>query len=184
MACAEGGECGGEFIQVVRAGDGGKRGGLLGHRSHDPLSLVCCSCSAFGGRSQLLGVLFGCFGSLLCLTVRGHGVGHVGFEGGQVGIGLGEVLPLLAQCEELVPGSERPDLFCGPGVCGLCCVVNLGRFGERASGSGKGGIESGNVRWYLDGGQRPLPGSQFAEMVASVGDGLRGLLEVGKSRCR
>ena len=40
MACAEGGECSGEFIQIVRDGDGGKRGGLLDRQGHGLLSLV------------------------------------------------------------------------------------------------------------------------------------------------
>ncbi len=81
MAGAEGGECSGKFIQVVRDGDGGKRGGLLGRQDHGLLSLVCCACGPFGGHSQPFGVLFGAFGRLLCLTVCGHGIGDLGVEG-------------------------------------------------------------------------------------------------------
>ena len=181
MAGAEDGECSGEFIQVVRDGDGGERGGLLGRQDNGLLGPVCCVCGPFGGHSQPFGVLFGALGRLLCLIVRGHGVGHLGVEGRQVSVGFGELVPLLAQCEELVPGPECADLLRGPGVCGLCCLVNLGRLGEGAGGGSEVGVEGGNARRDLHGGQRLLLCGQFVETVAGTGDVYLGLLEVGES---
>jgi len=68
------------------------------------LRLIRRISGTFGRRSQLFRLLFGGFGRPLCLTVHGHGIGHMCFEGGKVGVGLGELLPLLAQCEELMSG--------------------------------------------------------------------------------
>ena len=72
---------------------------------------------------------------------------------------------MLAQCQELVPGPERTDPLCGQGVCGLCCVVNLGRLGKGTGGGPEGGVEGGDARRDLDGGQRLLLRGQFAETV-------------------
>ena len=44
------------------------------------LSQVRCVCRTFGGRSQLLGVLFGSLSRLLCLPMCGCRIGHAGFE--------------------------------------------------------------------------------------------------------
>ena len=86
---------------------------------------------------------------------------------------------MLAQCEELVPGPECADHLRGPGVCGLCCLVNLGRLGEGADGGSEVGVEGGDAGRDPDRGQRLLLRVQFVETVAGTGDGQRGLLEVG-----
>ena len=180
MACAEGGECGGEFIQVVRDGDGGKRGGLLGRRSHGLLSLGLLLSAARSAAARSCSVCcsapsVACFASPCAVTALVTSASRAGRSV--------LVLARSSHCWRSVRSSCRGrnalTLFRGQGVCGLCCVVNLGRFGERAGGGGEVGVESGNAGRDLDGGQRLLLRSQFVETVASVGDGLRGLLEVG-----
>ena len=67
--------------------------------------------------------------------------------------------------------SRCPDLFRGPGVCGLCCLVNLCRLGEGAGGGSEVGVEGGNAGRDPDRGQRLLLRGQFVETVAGIGDG-------------